>query len=64
MKEKTQNEVWTPFPQGIRILKIHLRVGDSYLCNQTCYITEEKCTYEKEEVTCLNCLRLLKNDKT
>jgi len=37
--------------------KIHLRIGDSYLCNRACFITESKCTKDIEKVRCKNCLR-------
>ena len=40
--------------------KIHYRVGDSYLCNGACYITESKCTNDIEKVNCKNCLRQIK----
>ena len=43
--------------------KIHFRRGDNYLCNKACYITLEKCTTRKKNVTCLNCLHLLSKEK-
>lgn len=39
--------------------KIHIRIGNHYLCNRACYITESKGTTDPEEVTCLNCKHLL-----
>lgn len=43
---------------------IHFRIshedgGDHYICNQACNITEKKCTWEEEKVTCKNCLKHL-----
>ena len=43
--------------------KIHYRIGDSYLCNGACYITESKCTKDTEKVTCRNCLREIKKGR-
>ncbi len=40
--------------------KIHYRIGDHYLCNRACNITEAKCTSETSKVTCKNCLRGIK----
>ena len=42
---------------------IHLRTGDTYLCNRACYITESKCTKDTEKVNCQNCLREIKKGK-
>lgn len=39
--------------------KIHIRVGNSYLCNRACIITESKCTTDPKKATCQNCIHLL-----
>ncbi len=33
---------------------------DVYICNQACGITKEKSTWDKKEVTCKNCLQIIK----
>ena len=43
--------------------KIHYRIGDHYLCNGACYITEAKCTNDPKKVTCKNCLREIKKGR-
>lgn len=43
--------------------KIHFVRENAYLCNRACFTTKEKSTKQKENVTCLNCLHLLKKEK-
>jgi len=47
---------------------IHLEFIDEdkdvhYLCNQACLTTASKRTTDKEKVTCLNCLRVIKRNE-
>lgn len=44
-----------------KIIHLIITVGDDdrYICNQACGITKEKSTYDKDKVTCKNCLQAL-----
>lgn len=41
----------------------HLITNKKYICNWACGTTKEKSTRNEEEVTCKNCLRILKKKR-